>query len=156
MLTVDKVNLDVSLTARLGGLASSAGAKLSRDLCTASHLTRSIAQRDHVRCVTRDCKHARKSWRSGTSTTPAWVEVSPRWVPVDTHSTPVLGLPGRLWVAHRPRTTAQQRHDNLREHSSRDDEVPHGRGACRSTDPHFEVVTGSRCERVCCILRETP
>ena len=57
---------------------------------------------------------------------PAWVEVSPGWVPVDTHSTPVPGLPGRLWVAHRPHTTAQPRHDNLRAQlSSRDDEVPH-------------------------------
>ena len=46
----------------------------------------------------------RKSWRSGTSTT-AWVEVPHVWVPVNTHSTPVLTSVRRLWVAPYTETT---------------------------------------------------
>ena len=43
------------------------------------------------------------SWRSDGS--PPCLGVSSHgWVPVNTHSTPVPGTPGRLWVAPSPRT----------------------------------------------------
>ena len=38
-------------------------------------------------------------------------------VPVNTHSTSVPGLPSRLWVAHRPSTTAHHR-NNQRAHNT--------------------------------------
>ena len=59
--------------------------------------------------------HARKSWRFGVlSHHLAWMRASHGCVPVNTHSTPVPGPPLRLWVAHRPRTTA---HHTLHETS---------------------------------------
>ena len=50
---------------------------------------------------------------------PAWVEVSHGWVPVNTHSTPVLGLPWRLWVVRHIETTGRPRHDLRRAQHSR-------------------------------------
>ena len=77
---------------------------------------------DATKCAV---QHATRSTHARAG---ALVQVSHGWVPVDTRSTPVPGLPGKLWAAHRPRTTAQPRHDNLRaQQSSRDDEVPQSR-----------------------------
>ena len=58
---------------------------------------------DHVYNNTSTSTDARKSWRSGTSTT--LVEVPHGWVPVNTHSTPVLTSVRRLWVARYTETT---------------------------------------------------
>ena len=56
---------------------------------------------------------------------PAWVEVSHGWVPVNSHSTPVLTSIRRLWVARYTETTERSRHDNQRaQQSSRNAEVP--------------------------------
>ena len=58
---------------------------------------------------TTECNHVLRSWRSGGgSTTLPWVEVSHGWVPVNTHSTPVLTLVRKLWVARRSVTTDNQ------------------------------------------------
>ena len=47
--------------------------------------------------------HASTGWRSDGS--PSSLGGSSHgWVPVNTHSTPVPGTPGMLWVAHSPRT----------------------------------------------------
>ena len=66
---------------------------------TALHHKTTGNRHDHVYDNTTKCNHVRKSWRSGYLHHPAWVEVSHGWVPVDTHSTLVPILPGRLWVA---------------------------------------------------------
>ena len=75
-------------------------------LCTTPHANR---------------KHARKSWRSDVPV------ILPGWghhtggSPVHTHSTPVPGLPRRLWVAHSTTTTGHHKCSNQRaQYSTRD------------------------------------
>ena len=82
----------------------------SRKLQTALHHNSTTNRRVHVRSPTRKHQPRTQELAIWCSHHPAWMRASHGWVPVNAHSTPVPGLPGRLWVAHRPSTTAHHRH----------------------------------------------
>ena len=67
------------------------------------------------------------------------MEASHGWVPVNTHSIPVPGTPGRLWVARYTETTGRPRHDLRRaQHTPQDLRVAHGGGAHAVPQNHIQ------------------
>ena len=126
----------------------------------------------HHKTTTFRCDHMYDdtSTRAAYLHHPAWVEVSHGWVPVNTHSTPVPGLPGRLWVARYTDTTGRPRHDlrraqqfhgTLKSRMVAEPWLLHGQ---QEPDPPPEVVPAprgmsapvSRRERVCRVPRGAP
>ena len=88
-------------------------------------------------------KHVRESRRSCASIVlPGWM-VPHGWVPVNTHSTPVLFLGRRLWEARHTETTEHHMsHKQRAQHTPQDLRVAHSSGALGEPE--------------CCVLRETP
>ena len=86
----------------------------------------------HHKTTTFRCDHVydNTSTRAAYVRGGAWVEAPHGWVPVNDHSTPVPGSPGRLWVARYTETTGRPRHDQRRaQHTPQDLRVAHGSGA---------------------------
>ena len=77
-----------------------------RSLEVRQHYTTKLPPADVTTCAVQHAnrKHARKSWRSD-------VPIILLGCMVNTHSVPVLGLPGRLLVAHSTITTGQHRNN---------------------------------------------
>ena len=72
----------------------------------------------------------------------AWMRARHGWVPVNTHSAPLLGPLGRLWVAHIVRTTEHHKHNQwAHDNIPREMKVSHGSGAMGCETMAMETVT---------------